>query len=136
MDRTLKILFLEDTDIWIKTYKKLLTHYFDCEILHLEKGDEAKGYLDDVKFDVIICDHYMPGHWNGDLVYYHARYSKDSKNTTTPFIHHSSMPCPEDYKGAKDDLNFINTPKDGDFYNLYCDLRDCGYEAKEEYNGK
>jgi response regulator RpfG family c-di-GMP phosphodiesterase len=131
MERTLRVLFLEDTDIWINTYKRLLTHHLDCEIQHFANGEKAVPFINDVKFDVIICDHFMPG-WLGSKVYDYARNNKESKNKTTPFIHHSSMPCPEEYKGSEDDLHFINTPKDGDFYNLYYDLLDCGYKAKEE----
>ena len=127
----MKILFLEDADIWAKTYKIFLKKLFDCEILHLEAGDKAFPVLDDMKFDLIICDHYMPGA-TGEKVYYHARHSEKSLNKDTVFIHHTSMPCPNDYGGASDDLKFICCAKDGDVYNLFCDVRDSGFEAIRE----
>ena len=89
----MRILFMEDTGIWISTYTMFLEKMFGLkdEVKHLVAGDDAPPVLDDVPFDVIICDHYMPGDL-GNSVYAHARYSEQSLNKETPFIHHSSMP--------------------------------------------
>lgn len=125
----MKILFLEDTDIWISTYTRVLSHFFDCEITQLTTSRGVEKYVSAEKFDVILCDHFLAGS-EGTYAYDKARRGDDTLNIETPFIHHSSMPCPDIYRGAPKDTNFYTISKTGRWEALIDLLVSLGFEAK------
>lgn len=77
---------------------------------HAINGVEAQRILQDTKFDVIVCDHRMPRSL-GNEVYSFLR--TRIQDTDTPFIHHSSVPVPEEYINADEDRNFHVVLKNG-----------------------
>lgn len=116
----MKILFIEDTDVFIERFKPQLeelgevTHFTGSNAARREMGREAE----DFKFDLIVCDHYInrfeEDHHGytatGDEVYMHLRFMLEIDNI--PFIHFSSAPCPDKYDDSKDDKNFYTMCKD------------------------
>ncbi len=131
----MKILFLEDTDIWISTYTQVLSHFFDCDITQLTTSRGVDKYLSGEKYDVILCDHFLAGS-EGTFAYDKARRGEESMNLETPFIHHSSMPCPDIYRGSTKDKNFYTVFKTGKWEELIDLLAELGFtpkSVKEEY---
>lgn len=113
----MKILFVEDTDVFIERFKPMLEKL--GEVDHFKSSNAARramGREEDFKYDLIVCDHYIlrfeqemkPA--TGDEVYYHLRHWCSD---TVPFIHFSSAPCPEKY-----DVRIYSGEKDKNFYVL------------------
>lgn len=110
----MKILFIEDTDVFITRFKKQLeeigevTHFTGSNAARRAMGREAE----DFKFDLIVCDHYInrfeedhQGYTaTGDEIYMHLRFMLEIENI--PFIHFSSEPCPDKYEDSKDNKYF------------------------------
>lgn len=121
-----KVLLAEDTDIWIKTYKRLLIKQFGFSVVVAKNGKDAINFINNETFDLVVCDHYMPGQ-TGNAVYAHIRKSDESKNKNVVFIHHSSMPCSYEYAESDDDKNFYIIPKDGDVHLITSLLEELGF---------
>ena len=113
----MKILFVEDTDIFIERFGKQLKEL--GEVAHFKSSNAARREMgreaEDFKFDLVVCDHnilrfeeeYKPA--QGTEIYYHLRYNNERDDI--PFIHFSADPCSEKYD-AKDDKNFYMMRKD------------------------
>lgn len=128
-----RVLLAEDTDIWVKIYTKLLTEQFNFSVVVAPNGAAACNEIKNEKFDLIICDHYMPRR-DGSEVYAYARNSGRSKNKETHFIHHSSAPCPEIYKGSSEDMAFYSIYKNGELFTMSSHLEDLGFERVPQIN--
>ena len=116
----MKILFIEDTDVFIKRFKPQLEEL--GEVTHFKGSNATRRAMgrekEDFKFDLIVCDHYIDrfeednSNYNatGDEIYMHLRFMLEIDDI--PFIHFSSDPCPEKYTESTEDKNFYTLHKD------------------------
>ena len=108
----MKILFVEDTDMYVEMYKPQLEKL--GEVIHFKSANAALRSFDEHTYDLIVCDHYilrfeeeLNSRAEGNEVYWYTRHSLELE---TPFIHFSTSPCPKAYD-ASDDKNFHSHPK-------------------------
>lgn len=114
----MKILFVEDTDVFINRYKPMLEtlgevhHYKSSNGARKAIGNEEEGF----DFDLIVCDHNILRFEEelkpalGNEIYYHIRMWCSE---TVPFIHFSAAPCPEEY-----DIRMLDHSTDKNFHIL------------------
>jgi len=101
----MKILYIEDSIEWIRQFLPQLQTLGD--VIHFKGTHSALNALDSQTFDLIVCDHNIllfeneSMHGYGIDIYMHCRFSELS----TPFIHFSYDPCPEEYP-HENDKNF------------------------------
>lgn len=108
----MKILFIEDTASWINEFKPLLETF--GEVVHFKSSNAARRWMAENKFDLVVCDHNILRFETesrsayGTEVYHELRFTEETE--TTPFIHFSYEPCPEDYSTT--DPHFYSLRKD------------------------
>ena len=107
----LKILFAEDTEVWVDLFGPDLKEL--GLMTHVDNGNDARKEMTLNKYDIIVCDHYMP-RTNGDAVYNDKMKLERSLNKETPFVSFSSMLDDTYYQNYKDDKNFHIMRKDCD----------------------
>ena len=113
----MQILFAEDTEIFHKTYGKMLEKFGEVKIVDTANAARRELLDDDVRYDIIFCDHYVPNTKGGivgenGLNLYKDILRKDiRRGHPLLFVHFSSMPCPMDYRK-------IPKEKDEWFYSL------------------
>jgi len=100
------ILIVDDEAMVRKTVREALAAAKIIDVEEAADGDEAIIEIRRKTYDVIICDHNMPGSM-GSEVYAELR----ELNDTTLFVHHSWMPCPDCYHGWKEDSKFRGLQK-------------------------
>jgi CheY-like chemotaxis protein len=114
----MRILFVEDTESYIKRFKPVLEEF--GEVVHFRSSNGARRAMgrsnDEFSFDLVVCDHYIHrfeedgGDATGDEVYLQLRYF--IKRGDVPFLHFSSDPCPRKYEESDEDENFYVLRKD------------------------
>ena len=115
----MKILFVEDTDSWVKEFLPQLQTIGD--VFHTKSYKGAQLWLKEhlESLDLIVCNHHIlfwednnnkPG--LGSDLYKELR-RKERNKKPTPFIHFSATPCPEFYTmfGTNKDNNFFSKHK-------------------------
>lgn len=103
----MKILLIEDQACFYEDFIKELSSI--AEVVHFKGSNAARRYLFENEAtppDIIICDHHIlrfeeetHRKATGDEIYHDLRMSG---NMTTPFLHFSSDPCPQEYNTQGD----------------------------------
>ena len=119
----MRILFVEDTDVFINRFKPQLEKL--GEVNHFKSSNGARASMkrvlrdeesEEFNYDLIVCDHnilrFEKEHKTarGTEVYHELR---RWGSETVPFIHFSAAPCPEEYD-ANNDSNFYTLGKNYD----------------------
>lgn len=117
-----KILFVEDTFLWVQEFKPILETFGD--ITHFKSYQATIQELDKTLFDLVVSDHNILL-WENESrtatatdIYFELR----CLSKTTPFIHFSVDPCPNLYLDSSicSDSNFYSIKKEygADLFNL------------------
>lgn len=107
----MKILFVEDTDSWIEEFLPQLQKF--GEVCHFKGSNAARRSLDEIEYDLVVCDHNILRFETEKTVAYGTEIYQELRwmDKQIPFIHFSYGPCPEVY-GSEKDSNFYVLKKD------------------------
>ena len=107
----MKILFVEDTDSWVEEFLPQLQTL--GEVCHFKGSNAARRSLDEIEYDLVVCDHNILRFENEKTIAYGTEIYKELRwmDKQIPFIHFSYGPCPEEYRVEKDS-NFYVLKKD------------------------